>query len=220
MASSRLVAVFARYPEPGRVKTRLAAAIGDDRAAALYAAFVEDLASRLIDKRWTTRWWVAPPDLGFAQRFAIDPTACREQSGADLGERMYAAFASAHREGCERCVLVGSDMPHLASETVALAFERLADADVVLGPAEDGGYYLIAMRKPEDVFEGVAWSTRDVLAQTVERARARGLRVSLLAPGFDVDDLEDLERLRAYLRGTGAAGALSRTAAALEGLAR
>ena len=133
---------------------------------------------------------------------------------------MHAAFASAHREGCERCVLVGSDMPHLAGDTVAEAFERLADADLVLGPAEDGGYYLIAMRKPEDVFEGVAWSTRDVLAQTVERARSLGLRVSLLAPGFDVDDVEDLERLRAYLRGTGAAGALPRTAAALEGLAR
>jgi rSAM/selenodomain-associated transferase 1 len=220
MASSRVVAVFARYPEPGRVKTRLAAAIGDDRAAALYAAFVEDLARRLVDPRWTTRWWVAPPDPGFARRFAIDPAHCREQSGADLGARMYAAFASAHREGCERCVLVGSDMPHLEIDVVAEAFERLAEADVVLGPAEDGGYYLIAMRQPENVFDGVAWSTQDVFAQTVERARSRGLRVSVLAPGFDVDDVDGLERLRAHLRGTEAAGALPHTAAALESLAR
>ncbi len=213
--SQQLLTIFARYPDPGHVKTRLARAIGPVAAAALYAAFLADLGRRLTVGPWRTLWAIAPPDPGFAHRFGIVPQACSLQSGADLGERMHAAFAGAATRGFARCALVGSDMPQLSPRAVREAFVRLSTADLVLGPADDGGYYLIAARGVHDVFTGVAWSSPHVLEQTLGRARELGLRTSLLDPGFDVDTLGDLERLRALIADDTWAAALPATAAAL-----
>jgi rSAM/selenodomain-associated transferase 1 len=191
-----LVVVFARLPEPGRVKTRLARAIGDAAAAALYGALVEDLARRFAAAPWPVRWAIAPPAGDFARRFAIAPETCREQRGSDLGERMRGAFAAAFTDGFERVALIGSDAPELGPPHVASAFAALDDADVVFGPALDGGYTLVAMRQPHDVFAGIAWSTPGVLERSLERAAELGLRHALLGPAFDVDEASDLERLR------------------------
>ncbi|HZR83898.1 MAG TPA: TIGR04282 family arsenosugar biosynthesis glycosyltransferase [Candidatus Binatia bacterium] len=191
--------IFARDPVPGAVKTRLARAIGPEAAAELYAAFVEDLAARLAGATDDVRWEIAPPEGGFAERFGIAREACRPQQGADLGDRMRSAFERARREGYGACAIVGSDMPQLAPATVADAFARLAHADLVLGPADDGGYYLIAMREPHEVFSGIPWSTPEVLARTLRRARELGLAVALLARDFDVDDESDVARLRGLL---------------------
>jgi uncharacterized protein len=211
----RVLAVFARCPMPGRVKTRLAAAIGAEGAARLYAAFLADLARALPDPRWALRWWVAPPADGFAAQLGVDPGACREQRGRDLGERMRCAFASARAEGFARCVLVGSDTPQLHAGVVAEAFGGLDEADVVLGPAEDGGYYLIGLREPHDVFRGVAWSTPTVLDRTLARVRSLALRLKLLATRFDVDEAADLDRLRTLLASPDGATAMPATAAVL-----
>jgi rSAM/selenodomain-associated transferase 1 len=168
---------------------------------------VRDLVRRFGAPRFAVRWAVAPPDEGFATRFGLPAIACFPQSGADLGARMQAAFRAAldRAPATGRCVLIGSDMPQLRIELVEEAFARLADVDLVLGPAEDGGYYLIAMREPHDVFRNVAWSSPTVLDDTLAQARELGLAVALLEPGFDVDEPSDLDRLQRLLAGPGAA---------------
>jgi uncharacterized protein len=198
-ASSVLV-VFARRPTPGEVKTRLAVAIGAERAADLYAAFIRDLVVRLRDAPFAVRWSIAPPLADFASRFGIAPEECREQEGTDLGARMLGTFVAMQREGFSSCAIVGSDVPQLPLGRIEEGLTALDAADLVLGPAVDGGYYLVAMRAPHDVFTGVPWSSPVVLERTLERAAVLGLRVHLLEPDFDVDTAEDLDRLRELLR--------------------
>jgi hypothetical protein len=212
--ATAVLVIFARRPEAGRVKTRLARAIGDAAAAALYAAFVSDLRDRFAAAPFAVRWAVAPPVDGFAERFAIAPGSVFAQRGDDLGARMRDALGRVLGEGFPRCAIVGSDMPQLEVDAVRRAFARLEDADVVLGPAEDGGYYLVAARAVLEIFDGIAWGTESVLAATRWRAAALGLTVALLEPGFDVDVEKDLERLRA-VAGSPAAPAMPATAAAL-----
>jgi uncharacterized protein len=194
-ARTRTLVVFARDPAAGSVKTRLAAAIGAADATALYAAFVADLVQRFAVAPYRVVWAVAPPDLGFGARFGLPPEACMAQAGVDLGARMRAAFAAYTQPEGARCVLIGSDAPQLERSLVERAFDELDEADLVLAPADDGGYTLIGMREPHDVFRGVAWSTATVLEQTLSRARSQRLRVHLLEPTFDVDTQSDLERL-------------------------
>lgn len=212
--------VFARCPEPGRVKTRLARAVGDAAAAGLYAAFVTDLRARFAAAPFAVLWAVAPPDTGFAARFAIPPGETFAQQGNDLGARMHAAFAQVRDAGFARCVLVGSDLPQLALASVERAFAALDDADLVLGPARDGGYWLIAARRPPDVFDGIAWGTRDVLAATRARAAEQRATVALLDEDFDVDDADDLTRLEQLLQDERTSAAMPATTAALRALHR
>lgn len=219
-APSDALIIFARYPEPGRVKTRLAESIGGVAAAELYAAFVTDLGARLAAPAWEVTWAIAPPDRGFARRFGLPHERCVPQVGADLGSRMHAALAAAADSGKTRCVLIGTDMPQIEPGVVREALARLEWSDLVLGPAEDGGYYLIAMRRAHDVFAGVEWSSPRVLEQTLARAQALGLRASLLAPGFDIDTLHDLDRLCALLDAPELATSLPATAAVLRALGR
>lgn len=199
MEASDTLVVFVRHPIPGRTKTRLAARIGEDAAARLYDAFVRDLVGRFAGAAFAVRWDVAPPDPGFAERFGVAPGDCGVQTGEDLGARMRDAFARSLTRDGRRCVLIGSDAPHLPLARVEEAFERLSACDVVLGPAMDGGYYLIGMRRPHELFSGISWSTSSVLAQTMERAGALGLEVIQLEEDFDVDETEDLDRLRTVL---------------------
>jgi uncharacterized protein len=198
--SSSVAVVFARRPVAGEVKTRLAASLGSERAAELYAAFVQDLASRFRDAPFAVRWAIAPPLEDFAIRFGVAPETCREQVGPDLGARMLDTFVAMRREGFARCAIVGSDLPQLSLARLAEAFAALDAADLVLGPASDGGYYLVALREPHDVFAGIPWSSPVVLERTLVRAAGQGLRVRLLASDFDVDTAEDFERLRELLR--------------------
>ncbi|MFM7143281.1 MAG: TIGR04282 family arsenosugar biosynthesis glycosyltransferase [Alphaproteobacteria bacterium] len=201
-----LLVVFARLPSPGRVKTRLAATLGDVAAADLYAAFVADLSISTADPRWQVRWEVAPPHEGFASRFGLAPASCVPQEGRDLGERMLAALRRARADGFERCVLIGSDAPQVGASHVESAFHALGPAsapraDLVLGPAHDGGFWAVATAEPRDVFAGVEWSTPRALEGTLRNARALGLRTALLGTERDVDDRADLASLAATLTG-------------------
>ena len=197
-----VVVVFAREPVAGNVKTRLAARVGDAAALALYRAFLTDLLAQLRAGSWALEFAVAGDPQRFAETFGIDPDGCFRQAEGDLGARMDKAF---HRiladEDRDRCLLVGSDMPQLGASGVALADAALAmgEADVVLGPAHDGGYYLVGMARPHPIFSEIAWSTDRVLAQTRSRTRHLGLRTTLLPEGFDIDTAEDLERLARWL---------------------
>ncbi len=193
--------VFSKPAIPGRVKTRLLPALSARRAAELHGAFLADLCARLA----------AVPGLVTRLAWAVNdgeplpPSSLPavRQRGADLGERLFAALAEAAAEH-ELVAAVGSDHPELAVSCVEEAFAALAaGADVALGPAIDGGYYLVALRRralSPRLFAGVPWSTDRVLAVTLARCGELGLDVSLLPPAADVDTPEDLARLARALR--------------------
>ena len=139
-----------------------------------------------------TSWPTTVAAVKWAQTQVWEPAIER---GGDLGERMATAFADAFAAGSRRVALAGSDVPELTRERVGEAFSALDDHDMALGPAADGGYYLVALARPRPaLFEGVAWSTERVLAETLERAAAAGLRVRLLGTLRDVDTPEDARR--------------------------
>ncbi len=205
---------MARHPTPGRVKTRLAATLGDTTACRLYTAFLLDLGDRLRATGLPVTWAHWPADAPFATLVAGD--RCLPQRGADLGERMANAVADVLGGDRRPVVVLGVDAPHLPVDAVlgAVAALDAGEADVAVGPAADGGYWAIAVRKPcPALFAGVAWGTDRVLAETLARAARLGLRVHRLPTTFDVDDAAGVAALRAAV----AAGAvvLPRTAAVL-----
>jgi rSAM/selenodomain-associated transferase 1 len=212
------VLVMAKYPAPGRVKTRLAGALGAAAATELARAFIVDLRARLDALGASVTWAFWPPDAPFAR--LVPGAPCVPQQGHDLGERLRAAIAWAFAREPRPLAVLGADIPHIPAATLREAAAVLAaEADVVLGPTPDGGYYLVALRAPQPMlFADVPWGGPRVLDVTLERARASGLRVHLLPATFDVDTPADLGRLRRLL----AAGTvdLPATAALLERLRR
>ncbi len=198
-SSKTALVLMARYPVAGAVKTRLAEAIGAGRAAALYHAFIRDIDARFQAGRRTLVWAFTPPQADFAG--LVSPgTRCLPQRGAHLGERMRQCFLTLFASGFERVLMIGADVPHVSDEQLDEAEQRLDSADVVLGPAQDGGYYLVAMRHPHDLFSGVHMGTATVLAETLAKLNAAGLRAHLLPASFDIDAADDLGRLHALLR--------------------
>ncbi len=214
-ASSPLVLLFCKYPEPGHVKTRLARSTSHSRACALYSAFVTDCLASLDALRAHVVCLVDPyRPLADYHRW-LKGRIIRPQRGNDLGERMANALAQA-LEHSDRALLMGTDVPHLPDHVLSDAWQRLRTRDMVLGPARDGGYYLIGMRRQgytreftRSVFQGIPWSTRHVLDLTLGRAAKAGLRTSLLPTLRDVDTTSDLDAL---LRSTASAPATRRTA--------
>jgi rSAM/selenodomain-associated transferase 1 len=208
------VVVMAKHPAPGKVKSRLAAAIGADAAAELYRAFVLDLADRLRGAEIDAWWAVWPPDAPF-EELLPDVRRCAQQ-GRDLGERMAAVAARLFGDGVSGVVFLGADVPHVNLEAVRLAMETLQQRghEVVLGPTDDGGYYLLGLaRLIPEVFRDVEWGGPRVLPCTEARLKDLGVAYRLTERGFDLDEPADLHRLAALL----AAGTmrLPRTAAAL-----
>lgn len=200
MSGTALV-IMARYPEAGKTKTRLARALGGEQTARLYQAFLRDLAQRFADRSYRLHWAYTPPEANFqafvstlAPNYVAHMTSFAQQ-GPDLAARLLHAFRWTSRQQFERTVLIGSDSPQISPEVIDHALQALEEADVVLGPADDGGYYLIAMRRPHDVFSGIPMSTSDVFALTIETAQRRGLSVRQIDPLFDIDELPDLLRL-------------------------
>ena len=198
--------IVARYPEPGKTKTRLAASIGATATAELYHAFLTDLARRFVNRNFDLHWAYTPPEADYSTLVttlvpssSMHPMYCFPQHGIDLGQRLRHAFQWTYRHGYHYTILIGSDSPHISLDTITNARAALDEADIVLGPADDGGYYLIAMRKPHDVFSGIPMSTSVVTQMTVDLAHSQGLTVRLGEPLFDIDELSDLLRLAQLL---------------------
>lgn len=191
------LAVFAKAPIPGAVKTRLCPPLTGEQAARLYAAFVCDTvrAAQAVSKPTVFYSGDQEPLARLLAENALFPTQWQPQGDGDLGARMARVPAP--------CLILGTDSPHLPVSFLQEALDHLATVDVVLGPAEDGGYYLIGLRAPQpSLFEGIHWSTGEVLAQTRARAASRQLTTFLLPPWHDIDTIDDLNRLRAYLQST------------------
>lgn len=196
-ASRRLLLLFTKPAREGRVKTRLIGDLSPAEAAALHSAFLDDLLDRLRGGDFCLRlaWALEPED---PVPFAVFPGV--RQRGGDLGERLYTALSEAALEA-PAVLALGSDHPTLPVEIVHRAFQEIErGADVALGPAADGGYYLIALRAgavARRLFEDIAWSTDQVLPATLERCRELGFAVALLPEASDVDTPDDLRRLAA-----------------------
>ena len=190
------LAIFARLPIPGEVKTRLSPAVPPELSALLYLAMLTDAfevamgaGAERVDVFWASVGNQAP-DLAVPQGVAV-----RHQQGADLGERLAAAFAELLPDPADRAVVIGADCPDLHPAVIRQAFAALDDHDLVLGPARDGGYYLIGLRRPAPaLFDRVSWGTDRVFAQTLEWAERGGLRVATLGVLADIDTSEDLVR--------------------------
>ncbi len=198
--------IIARYPEPGKTKTRLARSIGDDEAVRLYRAFLTDLAHRFAGQVCDLHWAYTPAEVDYQTFVAtiapslVQHMSCFPQEGTELGTRLHHIFKWSYARQFRYTIVIGSDSPHISLDIVAHARTALDDADVVLGPADDGGYYLIAMHNPYDVFSGIPMSTSVVMQMTIKLAERQGLKVHLLKPLFDVDELPDLLRLGRLLR--------------------
>jgi len=193
------IGVFAKAPVPGAVKTRLAAVMGADAAASLHAGLVRHALSTAVGAAIApvTLWCLPDAEHSFFAR-------CREefgvrldvQRGADLGERMRNAFAPAWAAG-SALILIGADCPALTSRHLRDAIASLRAKDAVFVPAEDGGYALIGLARALPVaFEGIAWGTGGVMAQTRERLTRAGATWAELETLWDVDRPEDYARLR------------------------
>ena len=186
------VAVFARAPVRGRVKTRLAAVTDESTAFDCHVELTERTLSALTSGAFCAELWLAGRSNAlvddWCRRFDVQ---MREQRGADLGARMLHAFV----DGVN--VVVGTDIPELDADYVQRALERLQECDLVLGPTEDGGYCLIAATAPHaDLFEAMPWGTSTVLDETRARAAAMGLVSSELETLWDVDDEAGWRRWR------------------------
>jgi rSAM/selenodomain-associated transferase 1 len=223
-SSDRRVLIFTKPARPGRVKTRLIGDLSAIQAAQLHEAFVGDVVEALAGGPYQLVLAWALEEGEEAPRLldpAGEPVASQRQEGKDLGERLFHGLARSAEEFSFVAAL-GSDHPTIPRDRLQRAFEALeAGADVALGPASDGGYYLIACSRRglrRELFTGIAWSTETVLAETLERAESLGLEVFLLPEGHDVDRPADLARLARELAAE--PGRCPRTRARLEAWGR
>jgi rSAM/selenodomain-associated transferase 1 len=204
VAGDRLL-VFLKRPRPGEVKTRLVPSLGAEMAAELYRSLAElEMQATAPSGDYERLFFYSPSDARAELAAWLPGQEWRAQRGADLGERMAAAFAEAFELGARRVAIIGSDAPWVSRGLVGEALGALDAADLALVPANDGGYCLLALDRPRpELFTDIPWSTPSVLALTLERAGALGLAVRLLEAQQDIDTLEDLRgcwpRLRPLL---------------------
>ncbi|MEM8946374.1 MAG: TIGR04282 family arsenosugar biosynthesis glycosyltransferase [Planctomycetota bacterium] len=196
--------VFAKFWEPGKVKTRLAESLGHTKAARIYEAFVAATIARLSSLESHRVLAYTPNDAVTRTEFeaaGISGWKLMPQSEGNLGDRIASFFDQQFAAGAQRVVLLGTDSPNLPLIEVQEAFEHLKTADVVLGPTSDGGYYLIGAKEATPpIFSDMPWSTRDLLSTTVTRLDETGVDYVQLDPWYDVDELFDLHQLIEDLR--------------------
>jgi len=195
MKAERHLVVFARLPRLGIVKRRLAAGIGPLAATSFYRRTLNDLLRRLgRDRRWRCHLAVTPDRAVHEAPFWPDAFCVRPQGKGDLGARMDRAMAGLPPGPA---VLVGADIPDIRAHHIWRAFQALRGADAVFGPAADGGYWLVGLKRSPrspDVFSDIPWSADDTLARTLDKCAGAGLRVALVDALADVDDAAAYKR--------------------------
>ena len=184
--------IMIKNPIPGRTKTRLAAEVGDERALRMYGQLLRHTREQVLGLRDITRYLHYSDEVDTEDDWSNRDFLKLIQVGEDLGARMAAAFDHAFVRGHDRVVIIGSDCPGLTTDTLKEAFAALTTHELVIGPASDGGYYLLGMRHAHpELFTDMSWSTDGVCKETLSRARVRGLSVSQLPTLTDVDHLAD-----------------------------
>ena len=196
MISEQLI-IFTRYPAPGKAKTRLIPVLGKEGAANLHRLMTQRTIARALSLQNSRQLSVEIHYTGSSQQLMQDwlgtDLLYHQQSDGDLGARMLAAFQKSFNGGIEKVALIGTDCPQLKQQLLAKAFDELSDKDLVLGPAKDGGYYLIGLRCliPE-LFDGIHWGSSEVFASTLAIAQNLGLNIGVLPTLVDIDRPDDL----------------------------
>lgn len=187
--------VFLKAPRPGSVKTRLAETLGAEPACAAYRQLVEALLAKLTALPAVELCFTPSDASTEVNPWLRADWSAVPQSEGDLGQRLHAAFAAHFLADAERVVIIGSDCPDITATDIEDAWLALEGHDVVLGPALDGGYWLIGLRAASpDLFADMPWSTDQVFGETMHRARERNMRVAVLRELSDVDTAADWER--------------------------
>jgi rSAM/selenodomain-associated transferase 1 len=194
--SDNLLLIFTRNPELGKCKTRLAATVGDKTALEIYKFLLEHTVSitkhLTVDKQVYYSEEIWEDDVWDIKTFTK-----KAQKGIDLGERMENAFTEGFKEGYKKICIIGSDMFDLSEEDLELAFKKLDDNDFVVGPAEDGGYYLLGMKFIDsNLFKDKVWGTGNVLKHTLQDLQDKNY--STLATRNDVDLYEDIANIDVF----------------------
>lgn len=186
--------LFAKIPDINTVKTRLAGYMSDDERLKLYISLLNNTIVKLIDLPGVDTYICYSPQNGDSY-FSKYGLKMFPQSGGDLGIRMYHAFEYIFSKGYQKAVLIGVDIPEISEDIVTNAFCLLSNEDIVFGPALDGGYYLIGMKKPiRIVFQDIEWSTDKTLRQSIAIAESHGYTVACTNTLSDLDTPEDVKR--------------------------
>lgn len=190
--------VFVRYPKANQVKTRLIPALGAERAAFLYQQMAEHTLAQVrklnVLEPLSVQIWFTGGSIAQMKTWLGDDLDYQTQPEGDLGDRLSQAFQTAFNQGHQLVVAIGTDCPSLSASILDQGFRTLKHHRLILGPATDGGYYLIGMQQlyPE-VFNGISWGTFEVLNQTVNIAEELGLEIAYLPTLTDIDTPKDLE---------------------------
>ena len=193
MKNRNALIIIAKYPEKGKVKTRLSGLSDDDRVR-IYENLLRNTVDKLCSITGSDTFIAFAPDSAFEyfSQFKVNLITLRK---GDLGDRMYAAFEEVFNQGYKKASLVGADIPDLSASIIMQSFEILKNNDLVFGPAKDGGYYLVGMSKLiKEVFEQVPWSSSETLEKSLDQAGKYGYRSGFVDTLSDVDRPEDIKR--------------------------
>lgn len=198
--NDKAIIIFIKNPVKGKVKTRLAKDIGDDRALAVYCRLL-DLTEQAVSKVDADKHLFYSDHIDLTDNWANKSyTKHVQYQSSDLGERMYQAFKTVFDEGYTKVLIIGSDCPEISTQLIEGSFDALDKKDVVIGPAADGGYYLLGMSTLEKkYFEDKEWSTSSVRLDTIRTIEAIGKDYLLLKELRDLDNIADLEEMKISL---------------------
>lgn len=196
----KLLLIFTRNPKLGKCKTRLAATIGDQAALDIYMILLRHTAEITKDLNCSkeVHYTEEPETNDLWDKLTYTK---RLQSGEDLGERMYNAFKSGFQKGYKKIIIIGSDIYDLNSETIEEAFAELENSDFVIGPAADGGYYLLGMKSiSKEIFINKEWGTNSVLKDTLNNLRDKKVKLLQIKNDIDIyEDLKDIDVFQTFL---------------------
>jgi rSAM/selenodomain-associated transferase 1 len=193
------IIIFAKFPEPGKVKKKIGTVIGMDNSAKLCTAFINDLIEENSEKDYDIYLSFIGHEYKEKYRTMFPNAILYVQRGTNMSENVQSAFEDL-LDDYEKVALVGCDVPQLSAGTVIKAFNALESHDVVLGPAEDGGYYLIALKEPHDIFKGMPWGKENLLENQVRILKEKKLAFVLLDKLPDVDTVEELKYIKRILK--------------------
>lgn len=183
-----LLVIFAKNPYTKKVKKRLAVTIGNDRAQQIYIKIINILMQNIESDHYKILLYVH----GSIDFFKNYRKTIKIQEGKDLGEKMYLTFKN-ELTYYNKVIIIGSDLPDLQEKDILDAFKKLKNHDIVIGPTFDGGYYLIGMKTPIQLFENIEWSTEKVFDTTIRKINDLNLSIHLLKKKRDIDTIKDLQ---------------------------